>query len=71
MVYPTDLTDEQWELLEPVLGVGGSRGPQPRVDRRRIVDAVLYQARTGCRWRYLPTENGCVEHGLAHVRAVA
>lgn len=58
MKYPTHLTDEQWKLLEPVLGVGGSRGPQPRTARRRVVDAVLYQARIGCQWRYLPAEFG-------------
>lgn len=51
MPYPTDLTDARWELLEPVLGVGGSRGPKPRVDRRMVVNAVLYQARTRCQWR--------------------
>lgn len=43
--YPTDVTDRQWRLLEPVLGVGGSRGPRPSVDRCRVVNAVLYQAR--------------------------
>ena len=58
MPYPTDLTYRQWRLLEPVLGVGGSRGPQPTVDRRLVVNAILYQARTGCQWRYLPAEFG-------------
>lgn len=57
MGYPTDLTDEQWTLLEPVLA-RGSRGPRPSVDRRTVVDAILYQARTGCQWRYLPAEFG-------------
>jgi transposase len=56
--YPTDVTDGQWRLLEPVLGVGGSRGPKPTLERRRMVNAILYQARTGCQWRYLPSEFG-------------
>ncbi len=58
MPYPTDLSDAQWYLLEPVLGRGGSRGPVPSVDRRKMVDAVLYQAKTGCQWRMLPAEFG-------------
>jgi transposase len=55
--YPSDLTDEQWVLIEPLLpaprtGVkGGRREKHPR---RQIVDAILYVARTGCQWRYLP-----------------
>lgn len=56
--HAMDVTGRQWRLLEPVLGVGGSRGPQPTVDRRNIVIAVLYQARIGCQWRYLPSEFG-------------
>jgi transposase len=56
--YETDLTDRQWRVLEPLLGRGGARGPEPSVDRRRVVNAVLYQAKTGCQWRYLPTEFG-------------
>ncbi|NJC64181.1 IS5 family transposase [Planosporangium flavigriseum] len=58
MAYSTDLTDAQWRLLAPVLGRGGSRGPQPALDRRLVVNAVLYQAKTGCQWRMLPAEFG-------------
>lgn len=57
--YPSDLTDEQWALIEPLLPAprtsskGGRREKHPR---RRIVDAILYLARTGCQWRYLPKD---------------
>ena len=54
--YPSDLTDEQWTLIagfftpQPVLG-------RPLAhERREIVNAILYQSRTGCQWRYLPNE---------------
>jgi putative transposase len=55
-VYPTDLTDEQWALLEPLLRK--PRGPgHPQVySQRLIVNAVLYLLRTGCQWRMLPTD---------------
>jgi transposase len=53
--YPSDLTDAQWALIEPLLPVS-SRG-RPRVTKlRRVVDAILYVLRTGCQWRYLPAD---------------
>jgi putative transposase len=69
MGYPTDLTDEQWAPLEPVL-CRGSRGPRPSVDRRVVVDAILYQARTDCQWRYT-SQIRPVEHHLEGVRPLA
>lgn len=50
--YPSDLSDEQWELIEPLLTK--TMGRRPSVDRREIVNAILYLVRTGCQWRYLP-----------------
>ncbi len=61
MSYPTDLTDEQWAVIMPVVTAQSDedryKGGRPRtVDLRRVVDALLYQARTGCQWRLLPTD---------------
>ena len=53
--YPSDVSDAQWAILEPLLGgarVG--RGRRPTVERREIVNAILYVLRTGCQWRHLP-----------------
>jgi transposase len=51
--YPSDLTDEQWALIEPMVPVRG--GGRPAIHpRRRIVEAILYVNRTGCAWRQLP-----------------
>src|SRR4051795_9331460 len=58
--YPSDLTDEQWALIEPLVPVRSTRGKgtrggrPPKFPRRRIVDAILYLDRTGCSWRPLP-----------------
>ena len=52
--YPTDLSDEQWNLLEPMLPPPFLRGRKRTVDLREIVNAILYLLRTGCAWRYLP-----------------
>jgi transposase len=51
--YPSDLTDQQWALIEPMVPVkpGGRPAKHPR---RRIVNAILYVNRTGCSWRQLP-----------------
>jgi putative transposase len=54
--YPTDLTDEQWAVLEPLLRRPPGRGRPTRVDLRAAVNALLSQARTGCQWRLLPQE---------------
>jgi len=54
MAYRSDLTDEQWALLEPVFNVPGKRGRKHAEDLRTVVDAVMYIAHTGCQWRFLP-----------------
>jgi putative transposase len=58
MAYTTDLTDEQWALLEPVFNTPGKRGPKHAPDLRRVVDAMLYVSHTGCQWRFLPESFG-------------
>ncbi len=52
--YPTDLTDEQWTLLAPLLPPAKSGGRPRSVDLREITNAMLYLLRTGCPWRSLP-----------------
>jgi transposase len=57
-MYPSDLTDAQWVLLEPLLGAAARQrhaGGRPRKYRlRRVVNALLYVVKTGCQWRQLP-----------------
>jgi len=54
--YPTDLTDDEWRVLEPLLP-GAKPGGRPRtVDPREIVNAIRYLLRSGCAWRLLPPE---------------
>lgn len=58
MSYPSDLTDDQWNLLEPVFNAPGKRGRKHADDLRGVVDAMLYISQTGCQWRYLPESFG-------------
>src|ERR1043165_6974663 len=55
--YPTDLTDEQWALVGPLILAFEDRirpGPQRSIDLREVTNTLLYQNRTGCQWAFLP-----------------
>jgi transposase len=55
--YPSDLTDGQWVILEPLIRRprrADGRGRPPAVALREVVNAILYVLREGCRWRALP-----------------
>ncbi|GHI41114.1 hypothetical protein Sviol_55220 [Streptomyces violascens] len=59
MPYSSDVCDEQWALVEPVLtawkaGHPSVSGHQGKYAMREIVNAVLYQNRSGCQWDLLP-----------------
>jgi putative transposase len=52
--YPSDLTDAQWAILEPLIPSAKHGGRPREVDMREIVNAMLYLNRTGCQWDMLP-----------------
>lgn len=52
--YSTDLTDEQWEILEFVIPPAKPGGRPRSVEMREVINTLLYQARTGCQWSMLP-----------------
>ena len=54
--YPTDLSDEQWKLLETMLPPPEQFGRKRSVNLRRIFNALCYLARSGCQWRMLPSD---------------
>lgn len=54
--YPTDLTDEQWELLLTLLPCAKPGGRPRSVDVRAIVNAIFYIVVVGCAWRMLPKD---------------
>jgi putative transposase len=59
--YPTDVTDEQWELLQSLLPgrTWHPGGPgRPPCNVRRILNGILYVNKTGCQWRLVPKEFG-------------
>lgn len=52
--YDTDLTDEQWAILSPMIPAPPASGRPRRADMREVMNALLYLLRTGCSWRHLP-----------------
>jgi putative transposase len=53
--YPTDLSDAEWQTIEPLLPKRKSpRGRRRQVPFREILNAIFYVLRTGCSWRMLP-----------------
>jgi putative transposase len=52
--YPSDLSDAQWDLIQPVLPPAKPGGRPRAVDLREVVNTLFYQNRTGCQWDFLP-----------------
>jgi putative transposase len=54
--YPSDLTNEQWRVIEPLLPKAKFGGRPRMTDLRRVVNGIMYLVRTGCSWRMLPRD---------------
>ena len=54
--YPTDLTDDQWAIIEPLLPKAKPGGRPRSTDLRAVIDACLYRTKAGCQWRMLPAD---------------
>src|SRR5258708_5271733 len=56
--YPSDLTDEEWAEIAPLMPKPGRRGRPREVEFREVINAVRYLVRSGCGWRMLPIHFG-------------
>ena len=52
--YPSDLTDDQWEELAPLIPIAKAGGRPRTVDMREVINGTLYVLRSGCTWRMIP-----------------
>jgi putative transposase len=52
--YPSDLTDEEWAAMAPLMPKAASTGRKRSTDFREILNAIRYMVRSGCEWRMLP-----------------
>src|SRR5205807_257315 len=55
-LYPTDLTDHQWDCIKEWIPAAKPGGHPRTLDMRAVVNAILYLVVTGCQWRMLPRE---------------
>ena len=56
--YPSDLTDDEWERIAPLMPGPSRRGRKRRTDFREIINALRYLVRSGCSWEMLPVHFG-------------
>jgi transposase len=54
--YPSDLTDAEWQLIEPLIPPAKRGGGKRTVVMREVVNGVMYVLSTGCQWRYIPKD---------------
>jgi putative transposase len=54
--YPSDLTDAEWELIEPFVRAKPGPGRPRELDMREVINAIRSINRTGCQWEYLPKD---------------
>lgn len=63
--YPSDLTDQEWAILAPLIPPAREGGRPRSANMREVVNAIQYVLKTGCQWDYLPHEfpaKGTVYH---------
>jgi len=54
--YPSDLTDEEWALIEPLIPPAKRGGGKRTVNLREVVNGLMYVLSTGCQWRAIPKD---------------
>ena len=54
--YPSDLSDAEWALVEPLIPPAKHGGRKRSVDVRAVLDAIFYVLSTGCQWNALPKD---------------
>src|SRR6516164_3415650 len=54
--YPSDLTDEEWEHVEPLIPPAKRGGNKRTVNLREVVNGLMYVLSTGCQWRAIPKD---------------
>src|SRR5271154_3300077 len=54
--YPSDLTNEEWERVEPLIPPARRGGNKRHVDVREVMNGIMYVLSTGCQWRAIPKD---------------
>ena len=67
--YPSDLTDSEWALVEPMIPPARHGGRKRSVNVREVLNGIFYVLWTGCQWKALPKDQA-EEHGARLSRIV-
>ena len=54
--YPSDVTDGEWQLIEPLIPPARRGGTKRTIDVRRVLNGIMYVLSPGCQWRNLPKD---------------
>jgi putative transposase len=54
--YPSDVTDEEWTHVEPLIPPAKRGGRKREANMREVFNGVMYVLSTGCQWRYIPKD---------------
>ena len=54
--YPSDMTDQEWAIIEPLIPAAKQGGRHRSVDIRRVLDAIFYVTKGGIQWAMLPKD---------------
>jgi len=54
--YPSDMTDDEWSWVSPLIPPAKRGGGKRTVDLRAVMNGIMYVLSTGCQWRYIPTD---------------
>src|SRR5476651_1377233 len=65
--YPSDLTEAEWQHIEPLIPPAKRGGGKRRVNLREIVNGVMYVLSTGCQWRAIPKDLPPRSTGVAYL----
>jgi len=61
--YPSDLTDDEWALVEPLIPPARRGGNKRHVDEREVMNGIMYILSTGCQWRAIQPD--CAPSSIA------
>src|SRR2546423_9529705 len=67
-IYPTDLTDAQWNCIKELTPAAKAGGRPLTLCMRAVMNAILYVTVTGCQWRMLPKEYPCWQSVYSYFR---
>ena len=67
--YPSDLTDEEWAHVKPLIPPAKRGSNRRHVDVREVMNGIMYVLSTGCQWRAVPKDLGA-QHAVRLFRLV-